>query len=323
MRDLHTKTDHYVFEGMQAFMNELISRGGSVLGVYAHLPNQAPKYLGHEGVQDVLKEKELTLSALAPPAPRVGNVGRKLPNLDVDWKHKGHNYFRPQIKKCCDIIVGRPGTKYKNLPTPAYWPRSVPYGDPSHNLTVKQCRKVIKHMYTWAKENNFLQEGYNPVFSDDEFSEPDEPPSEPEHQQEIGAADVPEGGRDVAAEESEDEGPFPGFAEEGRAMGRADVAEGQEDEENGGGYETEEVEEEIGDELEEESDSVALPQVSHGNDNESEDEEPLRLNVSGSRAPRIVVESDTDDDTVPEEHQVAGPSRERPRRSKRQKTFRE
>ena len=178
-------------------------------------------------------------------------------------------------------------------------------------------------MYSWAKENNFLEEGYNPDFSDDDFSEPDEP-SEPEHQQEIGAADVAEGGRDVA-EESEDEGDWEGFENEGEEEEIADVAEGCEDEEDGEGFETEEEEEEIGYEHEEEFDSVAPPQVEHGNDNEcedQEDEEPQMLNVSGSRAPGIVVRSDTDDDTVPEEQQVAGPSVGRPRRSKRQKTCR-
>ena len=220
---------------------------------------------------------------------------------------------------CRDIIVGKKGSRYKGQPTPAYWPTSIPYCEPSRWLTVEQCIKVIKHMYSWAKENNFLEEGYNPDFSDDNLSEPDEP--EPEHQQEIGAADVAEGGRDVA-EESEDERDWEGFAVEGEEEGIADVAEGCEDEENGEGFETEEEEEEIGDEHEEESDSVASPQVSHGNDNESEDEEPQRLNVSGSRAPRIVVESDTDDDTVPEEQHVPGPSVGRPRRSKRQKTCR-
>ena len=321
IRDLKNKNDHFVFEGLKAFMNELISRGGSVVGMYAHLPNQRPQYLGHEGVKDVLKESELILSALPPP-PRIGNIGQKLPRLEVNWKRKGHNFFRPCIKTCRDIIVGKEGSRYKGQPTPAYWPTSIPYREPSRRLTVEQCIKVIKHMYSWAKENNFLEEGYDPDFSDDNLSEPDEP--EPEHQQEIGGADVAEGGADVA-EESADEEDWEGFENEEEEEEIADVAEGCADEEDGEGFETEE-EEEIAYEHEEEFDSVSPPQVEHGNDNEcedQEDEEPQMSNVSGSRAPGNVIRSDTDDDTVPEEHQVAGPSRERPRRSKRQKTLRE
>ena len=99
---------------------------------------------------------------------------------------------------------------------------------------------------------------------------------------------------------------------------------GHVDEEDGEGFETEEEEEVAYDMHEEDSESLSSedvsPEVEHEYEYEGqhEDEQPHMLNVSGSRAPGNVITSDTDDATVPEEHQVAGPSRERPRRSKRQ-----
>ena len=36
-RGLRKKDDHYVLEGLKAHINELVSRGGNVVGMYAHL----------------------------------------------------------------------------------------------------------------------------------------------------------------------------------------------------------------------------------------------------------------------------------------------
>ena len=93
------------------------------------------------------------------------------------------------------------------------------------------------------------------------------------------------------------------------------------------GFET--TEEEEVDMHEEDSESLSSedvsPEVEHENEYEGqhEDEEPHMLNVSGSRAPGNIITSDTDDATVPEENQVAGPSRESQCRSKRQKKLRQ
>ena len=92
LRGLKNKNDHTVMEGLKAHMNELVNRGGNVLGMYAHLQNRRPEFLGHEGVTTVLRESEMRLSTLQPP-PRHGNIQEKLPRLEANWKRKGHNFF--------------------------------------------------------------------------------------------------------------------------------------------------------------------------------------------------------------------------------------
>ena len=92
LRGLGKKDDHNVLEGLKAHINELITRGGNIVGMYAHLQNCHPEFLGHEGVKTILCENEMRLSTLEPP-PRQRNNQAKLQELPHDWKRRGHNFF--------------------------------------------------------------------------------------------------------------------------------------------------------------------------------------------------------------------------------------
>ena len=80
LRGLRNKDDHIVLEGLKAHLTELTSRGGHVIGMYAHLENRVPEFLGHEGIIAILCDNEQRISNLDPP-PRQRQNQAKLKNF--------------------------------------------------------------------------------------------------------------------------------------------------------------------------------------------------------------------------------------------------
>ena len=274
-RGLRNKDDHYVLEGLKAHINELVSRGGNVVGMYVHLQNLVPEFLGHEGVKTILQENEHRLSTLEPP-PRQRNNQAMLQELPHDWKRRGHNFFRPCIQDARKILEDNPRPRYKGKQKPVYWPRDIVFHEPSRGYDVAQSIQIIKSIYAFALTHNFLAPGYDPGFSDEDLSDQDGPQDERGHVDEEGFETTEEEEVEMHEEESES--------------------------------------------LSSEDES---PEVEHEDEHEVQHEyEEDMLNLSGSRARGNIITSDTDEGTVPDENQVAGPSKESPRRSKRQKKTR-
>ena len=294
-RGLRNKDDHYVLEGLKAHINELVSRGGNVVGMYVHLQNLVPEFLGHEGVKTILQENEHRLSTLEPP-PRQRNNQAMLQELPHDWKRRGHNFFRPCIHDARKILEDNPRPRYKGKQKPVYWPRDIVFHEPSRGYTVAQSIKIIKSIYAFALTHNLLAPGYDPRFSDEDLSDQDGPQDERGHEDEEGFETTDEEEVEMHQEESES------LASEDESL------EVEHEDEH-------EVQHEYEEDMLNRSGSRA-----RGNIITSDTDEgtvPDENQVAGN-----IITSDTDEGTVPDENQVAGPSKESPRRSKRQKKTR-